>query len=314
MKPYAVLAAALALLLAACNETGLSNTPRATFSQIACLDINRDGRVNAADAADPSKMPDFNADDRHDDGDAAFIRGVDIPLDTSVKPCSGRQEPEYAVAHDYFATSDVKCDGDREAVILLGIGGGKVNLKERQDAAGIRSIVDALQKAYDRRGVHTINILAGPAVEGAENQHSAMEQWLTHAMAVYLERFPCTKLVVIGHSFGGVTADVVAARLEGQYAARIAAVVDVDRIDALYQGDTQSRPAQVFVFNIYETNDPVLRGKPFDAPNVTNWDASDQLGPKDGERGGKLEPVRHTTIDNSGAVRDRIVGEVMARG
>lgn len=301
------------LVFAACNETGLSNNPRATFSQIACLDKNDDGRVNEADAAGPSKLPDFNADGDRDDDDAAFLRGVDIALNPDVEACSGKQEPEYAVAHDYFASSDVKCENGTEAVILLGVGGGRVNLREKQDAAGIRKMIDALQKAYEDRDVKTINVLAGPAVEGAQNQHAAMEEWLTHAMRVYLDRFDCARLVVVGHSFGAVTADVIGARLEGEYATRIIAIVDVDRIDALYQGDTTARPSQAPVFNIYETNDPVLRGKPYDSPNAENWDASGETGPSKGEQGGKQEPVRHTTIDNSEPVRKRIVDEVMER-
>lgn len=315
MNPHAVMATMLAaaLLLAACNVTGLSNNPRATFSQIACLDKNEDGRINDADAADPSKLPDFNADGDRDEDDAAFVRGVDIALNPDVDACSGKQEPEYAVAHDYFASSDVNCADGTKAVLLLGVGGGRVNLREKTDAAGIRKIIDALHKAYDDRNVKTINVLAGPAVEGAQNAHSAMEQWLTHATRVYLDRFPCARLVAVGHSFGGVTADVVGARLEGEYAGRIIAIVDVDRVEALYQGDTGSRPQQAPVFNIYETNDPVLRGKPYDSPNAENWDASGERGPSNGEQGGEQEPVRHTTIDNSEPVRERIVDEVMER-
>ena len=50
-----------------------------------------------------------------------------------------------------------------------------------------------LQKAYDDRSVQTIGVVAGPAIAGAANVHSAMEEWMTHAVRVYLERFPCLK-------------------------------------------------------------------------------------------------------------------------
>ena len=77
------IAASVAVIaaLTACNVSGISNQPRATFSQLGCLDANNDHRLNAQDAIDPSKVPDFNADFAHDADDAAFLRGIDIPLD-----------------------------------------------------------------------------------------------------------------------------------------------------------------------------------------------------------------------------------------
>jgi hypothetical protein len=67
------------------------------------------------------------------------------------------------------------------------------------------------------------------------------------------------------------------------------------------------------VFNIFETNDPTLSGKPYGSPNVENWDASSEQAPAGGDDGGELKPVNHTTIDNSESVRDRVVAEVMER-
>jgi hypothetical protein len=136
---------------------------------------------------------------------------------------------------------------------------------------------------------------------------------MTHAVQVYLDRYPCLQVLLLGHSHGAVTADVVASRLEGRYAARIIEVVDVDRVDALYTGDTQSRPKQVRVFNIYEHNGGVLQGAPYDAANADNWDASGEQAPKDGDKGGPLQPVIHTTIDNSKSVKQRIIDDAMAR-
>ncbi len=314
-----VFASAIATLtLAACNVTGLGNQPRATFSKLACLDANGDHRLSVADTNDLSKVPDFNGDHAHNSDDAAFLKGVDIPLDAQrqAEACSSNSDrgPEYAVAHGYFEPSNVSCKRpDDKAVLLVGVGGGLVNIKNKDDAAGIRSMVDGLQKSYDDRGVQTIAVLAGPAIVGGENVHTAMELWMTHAVQVYLDRYPCLRVVLVGHSHGAITADVVASHLEGQYANRIIEVVDVDRVGVLYIGDSTSRPTQAHVFNIYETNDEKLKGAPYDAPNAENWDASGEQGPRDGQDGGPLQPVDHTTIDNSQSVKDRIVAEVMRR-
>ncbi|HYM14799.1 MAG TPA: hypothetical protein VEZ14_04520 [Dehalococcoidia bacterium] len=312
----AVIAGA-AVLIACGNATGLSQAPRATFSQLACLDVNGDHRLNAADAAVPAKVPDFDADRQHDAQDAAFFQGIDIALNPTreAEACArgSTTAPEYLVAHGYFEPAAVSCSGDKQAVLLVGVGGGVVNLKDRGDAAGVRSMIDGIQRAYDDRGVQTIAVLAGPAVAGGQNIHTAMEQWLTHAVQVYLERYPCMRVLLLGHSHGAVTVDVVGAALEARYAARIVEVVDVDRVTALYTGNTTSRPRTVHVLNIYEQNRGVLRGAPYDAPNATNWDASDQLAPKDGDKGGPPAPVNHTTIDNSASVKALIIADVMRR-
>ncbi len=312
----AAAATTIGLLLAACNVSGLSNKPRATFSQIACLDANGDHRLNDADATDPSKVPDFNADFRHDARDAEFLRGIDLPLDPQrqAEACAAtsKRAPEYLVAHGFLESSDVECSAGTKAVLLVGVGGGAANLRNQDDAAGVRGMIDALQTAYDDRGVQTIGIIAGPAIAGAVNVHSAMEEWVTHVVRVYLDRFPCLRVLLLGHSHGAITADVVAARLERDYAARMIQVVDVDRVETLYIGDTTSRPRTTLVFNIYETNDRALPGAPRDAPNVANWDASDELAPRDGHNGGPATRANHSTIDNSKSVRNAIVGEVMA--
>jgi hypothetical protein len=306
-----------AFALVACNVTGLSHAPRATFSQLACLDVNGDHRLNGGDVADPSEAPDFNGDRAHDAQDAAFLQGVDIALDPQrqEQACGegSKREPEYAVAHGYFEPSDVTCDNDRRAVLLVGVGGGVVNLKDREDAAGVRSMIDGIQRAYDGEGVQTIAVLAGPAVAGGANIHTAMEQWLTHAVQVYLERYPCLRVLLLGHSHGAVTADVVGAALEGRYADRMIEVVDVDRVTTLYTGDTRSRPSRVHVLNIYEHNGGPLQGAAYDSANATNWDASDQQAPSNGDRGGALATVNHTTIDNSAAVKAVIVADAKAR-
>jgi hypothetical protein len=306
-----VVLVALAALVVACNTSGLSKQPRATFAQLACYDENRDGRINAADAADPDGLPDFNADFGSDEGDAEFFKGVDIPLDAerAEAACDDGGAAEYLVAHGYITPAEVSCEpGDRD-VLLVGVGGGQANLRERDDVSGIRSIIDGLQRAFDELGVETIAVIAGPAIEGASSPHSAMEDWIANAVRVYLERYPCIEVVLVGHSHGAITVDVAAARLERAYADRFVGVVSVDRIELVYGGDLVSRPAVAPVFDVHQTNDP-LQATPRQAPNVETWDASAETAEDDD---GAEKPVNHTTIDNSPGVRDRIVGWTLAR-
>jgi len=315
MKTVIVAAAGMAAAITAmaCNVTGLANSPRATFAQLACLDVNGDHLLDGQDAADPAKVPDFNADGKHAADDAAFLQGLSIRLAPEPCPKDPGRAPEYAVTHGYFESSNVTCDGGKRPVLLIGIGGGVVNIKDREDAAGVRSIIDGIQKAYDDKGVDTIAVLAGPAIVGAGNIHSAMEQWLTHAARVYLDRYPCLRLLLVGHSHGAVTADVVGGNLEGRYGERIIEVVDVDRVTPLYLGDTTTRPTQAHVFNVFESGSGILRGASYDRANAENWDATAELAPKDGDNGGPLQPVNHTTIDNSKSVKQRIIDQVLAR-
>lgn len=302
---------AVAALVGACNTSGLSQQPRATFAQLACYDENGDGRINAADAADPDGLPDFNADFGSDERDAEFFEGVDIALDPerAEAVCDDGDAAEYLVAHGYLTPADVSCEaGDRD-VLLVGVGGGQANLRERDDVSGIRSIVDGLQRAFDELGVETIAVIAGPAIEGAASPHGAMEDWISNAVRVYLERYSCIEAVLVGHSHGAITVDVAAARLEPQYASRLVGVVSVDRVELAYGGDVASRPAVAPVFEVYQTNDP-LQATPRRAPNVETWDASAEMAEADD---GAEKPVNHTTIDNSPGVRDRIVGWTLAR-
>ena len=309
---------AMLLLVAACNTSGLSQQPRATFSKLACLDKNGDHRLNEADAADLSSVPDFNGDHKHDANDAAFFNGIDLPLDpvTQADVCRKGSPvgPEYEVAHGYFEPADVSCEGGARPVLLVGVGGGVKDLTDKGDAAGVRSIIDGLQRSYDARGIDTIAVIAGPAISGATQPNPAMEQWMTNAVRVYFDRYPCIRAVLVGHSHGGVTVDVIAARLEDRYASRFIDVVELDRVEYVYAGDTQSKPKSAHVFSIFESNSGVLNGVPYTgAPNAELWDASRELGPERGDKGGALRQVNHTTIDNSTSVKQRIIDDVMRR-
>ena len=319
-RTMAALASIAALLLAAAcgNTSGLSQQPRATFSKLACLDKNGDHRLNQADAVDVSAVPDFDGDRKHDLYDAVFLTGIDIPLDPAAQAdvCKkgAKAGPEYEVAHGYFEPAKVSCDGGARPVLLVGVGGGVTDLTDKGDAAGVRSIIDGVQRAYDKRGIDTIAVIAGAAMQGAADGNVAMEQWMTNAVKVYFDRYPCIRAVLLGYSHGGVTVDVMAAKLEAAYASRFIDVVELDRVEFGYVGDTQSKPAQAHVFSIFETRSGLLSGSAYtNAPNAELWDATDQLAPERGDQGGALKPVIHTTIDNSSSVKQRVIDEVMRR-
>ena len=315
-----VVASLAALLLAAAcgNTSGLSQQPRATFSKLACLDKNGDHRLNLADASDLSAVPDFDGDRKHDLYDAQFLTGIDIPLDAAAQAdvCKkgSTAGPEYEVAHGYFEPAKVSCDGGARPVLLVGVGGGVTDLTDKGDAAGVRSIIDGLQRSYDSRHVDTIAVIAGAAMQGAAQPNPAMEQWLTNAVKIYLDRYPCLRAVLLGYSHGGVTVDLMAAHLEAAYAGRFIDVVELDRVEFGYGGDLLSKPAQAHVFSIFESSSGVLSGTPYKgAANAEVWDASGEQAPERGDQGGALKPVIHTTIDNSASVKQRIVDDVMRR-
>jgi hypothetical protein len=262
-------------------------------------------------------VPDFNGDGKHNANDAAFLYGVSIPLDpkrdkSGCNKTSGKA-PEYEVAHGFFKPSDVSCDNGKKAVLIVGVGGGVVNLKDSGDAAGVRDIVDGLIDAYKDKNIQTIAVISGPAILGASELHGSMEKWITHAIEVYLERYPCMQALLVGHSHGADTVDVASAHLEGKYADRFVEVVDIDRTTALYTGDTTSRPTQVHVLNFYETNSGALNGAPYDSANAENVNVTDTKAPKNGDHGGPPAPVDHTTIDNSKTVKQRIIDDAIKR-
>lgn len=317
MKTTGVLVAALlagALGLAACNESGLAEKPRANFAHLACLDVNGDSRINASDAGDPSALPDFNADDDHDDFDASFVERVEIALAPDAKQaCEEAPDanPEYLVAHDFLEDADVTCAPGDRAVLVVGIAGGVDDLTDDDQAAGVREIVNATISRLEGADIQTIGVVAGAAFYGAENAHAAMESWLTNAIAVYLDAFPCLDVATVGFSHGGVTVTAVASGLEDAgLSDRIVVTVILDRIEDYYNGDLTSMPHSSALVSVYQRNTP--GGAPVDGATVFNYDASQDTAPADDGKDSEL-PVTHVTIDNSKAVRDLIANVVLAR-
>jgi hypothetical protein len=316
------------VLVAACKEYreqlnhGPLDTDRAAVAvHVPCLDLNRDHVLGQGDAGRPlaggaevaSGLPDFDADGQITGADSAFLSGLSMLLDPAIdlNACDGDTPVDFLVGS--ASEPAIDCASGRPAAIIVGVAGGIANLKKSDDGAGIRYIANGLLQRLDGEGYQTLGVIAGPAVPGlAPELHAGMETWLTHTITAYLDAFPCAQAILIGHSHGAVTTDVLGARLEDQYADRIPLVVRLDRIDDLYFGDTASMPQQLTVFNIFETNDDVARGEAFAFVNVENFDASGETGPEDGEEGGDQKPVLHSTIDNSESVRDVIIERALA--
>lgn len=273
--------------------------------EIACFDVNGDKRVNNADVAGLANEP-----------LAGAVGAVDIALVADAPTnclADGGPKPDVQVNDPSGNSATIDCGAAHRPLLLVAVGGGEVNMRNKTNAAGVRSLLAKLQSELADVGVQAQPITLAPAVNASVEPHPAMDSFSAALMETYLNMLPCTSLVLIGHSHGGVTATAAASTLERDgYAGRMLVTALIDRIGAFYGGDTVSLPQQSPVFNIYQTRD-ALQGIPIDQPNVENWDATDQEGPKNGEKGGSLEPVNHTTIDNSEAVWDRIVTEVLER-
>jgi hypothetical protein len=286
---------------------------------VPCLDHNQDFVLAPDDVSQPLEgggesegdNVDLNADGKVDDADAAFL-GIDMHVvsDFDYGAC-GDAPIEYLVS-----TNDVpaiSCDDGAKALIVVAVGGGVVDLRDNTNAAGVRWMTNALLDELHSRDYQTVTIVSGPGISGLDaDLNPAMEMWLTHSTQTMLDEYPCADAVLLGHSHGAITAEVVASRLEAAYGDRMLIVAAIDRVEELYAGDALSLPLSVQVFNVFETNDE-NRGAPHDAANFENWDATGETAPKDGEQGGPSEPVRHTTIDNSPGVRDRVIQEVLDR-
>ncbi len=306
----------LALVAVACAERVPSELPvveeligRTTLLRIACLDANGDGRVNAADGT-AATLPDLNGDGLVDDVDAEIVRGVDIALaDGRPAACDTEvPEPDW----QFGPAPTVDCAAGEAGLILFAIGGGKVDLSLAENAAGVRWMMAGISDALTDAGVSHQLVSVAPQLNGTESGHADAEAWSMAYLLSQLSRRPCTFVVLYGHSHGATTVTAVTAVLErAGYGERVLLAALIDRVDAFYFGDAESMPQTALVFNAFQTNGKSFTGTPIDQPNVENWDASGEKGPKNGERGGRLRPVIHTSIDNSEAVRDRLLVQIV---
>lgn len=305
----------LALLFAACYSDP-SQLPavrelvaRSRLVRIACLDANGDGHVDASDA-DPALVTDLTGDGMVDDADLELVRSAELALPAGKPPeCgSGQPAPDWQVS----PPAAVDCARGRGGLIVIGVGGGAVELRNPAAAAGARWMLGELGEELSDRDVPHQLISVAPGLNGTEQPQPDAERWAAAYLELQLRRAPCLRAVLLGHSHGGVLVTAVAARLEqAGLGDRVLLAVLIDRAAVLYAGDTQSVPQAIPVLNVYQTNDGMLRGAPIEQANVENWDASGEKGPANGDRGGRRKPVNHTTIDNSRAVLDAVTERVL---
>jgi hypothetical protein len=295
-----LLFAGLTLLAVACQSEQIRAVQRfndqADLVQIACLDVNGDGSVDASDA-DSAALPDITGDGIVNESDLAIVRSVHFTLPNGrPQGCkNGRgPSPDWQVS----APRPLNCDAGEQGVVLLGVGGGAVDLATLDNAAGARWMVEEVSgKLNLSKQIASV----APGVNGSSQPQPDAEAWAFAYLSERLKEQPCLRTVLLGHSHGGTLATAVASRLEeaGQ-GGQILLTVLIDRVTFLYAGDTTSMPQNSPVFNVYlPAPGQDISGVEIDQPNVENFNASGLKAPQHGEMGGQLTPITHTTIDNS---------------
>ncbi len=280
---------------------------------IDCLDTNHDGKVNDGDWR-PDAKPDVTLDRVVDDHDRAILRGVDIAL---VTRCNNDQH-QFLV--ESLAAMVPNCETFPKLAIILGITGAAPNgLTDGQDGKGIRTLVDELRKKAESSGFTTVGLVSTPNLESAENQHTAMENWLEQITSGLLTTYRCARLVIVGHSHGATSALAVASWLEkNRPTAQLAYVAIIDRVTLKYTGDKTSVPAHVPVFHQYELNEQdqttEVCARNAQGTPTTRGQIGEPLGMADKtnihEENVSSAGLCHSTIDDDVAVHTRIVDVV----
>jgi hypothetical protein len=119
-------------------------------------------------------------------------------------------------------------------------------------------------------------------------------------------------VILLGHSHGATHVTAVASRLEAAgLGNRITLNLLVDRVNVLYAGDTSSLPQQSPAVNYYlPVSEDDLHGAAIQQANFENVDVSGDVAPKEGEKGGEIVPVIHSTIDNSPSLLNKIEARI----
>ncbi len=275
---------------------------------IACLDVNGDGRIDAADA-DPAKLPDITGDGKVDESDLRVVRAANLAVTERPADCGSLKGTDWQIT----PPAQVDCAAGKGGYIVYGVGGGAVDLNNDTNAAGVRWMLVEVGKLLDSLKLPHQLISLAPGLVGTANPQPDAETWAATYLSQQLSDQPCLRLIMIGHSHGAVNVTALASRLEQKgLAHQIVLSALIDRVTYLYAGDTESLPQSSPVFNIFLANGETYVGKTIGQPNVENWDATGQLAPQHGEKGGPLKPATHTTIDNSRAVLDAIVARILA--
>ena len=271
---------------------GLAASRSGTATLISCLDTNGDGRLSAADGDD--------------------LSGISIPL-VAAQSCVNPADHRDLYAGDASDAAGYACDAPNAPALIVAIGSAGTDLFDPSagESLGVLRTVNDLQARASAAGIATAPVLSAPAIFGADEPQTRMEQWLTRDITSRLEAMPCLRAVLIGHSHGGVTVTSVAAALDGTYAGRVFGVL-IDRTTALYDREAAEMPFAIPLLNVFQINEG-WHGSHIDQPNVTNVDDSAErapVAPSDG--GGGLALVSHKTLDDAPRVQQQIEDAVMA--
>jgi hypothetical protein len=255
---------------------------------------------------------DANSDGRLDGGDGARFAGLDIGL----IPGEACVDPAHHA--DFYAGPPVDaasftCDAPKAPLLVMAVASGGSDLLDAPsgESLGLIDIVNAIEKRAAAEGIGTQTVLTLSAILGADPAQTSMEHWLEHYLDGRLSSTPCLRVVIVGHSHGGVTVTSVTAALDDQYASRMLGVL-VDRSAALYDRIARELPSRTVLLNIYQLNEG-WHGVPLNRANAVDVDESSArapIAPSDG--GGGLALVSHKTLDDSAEVQQRIEDGVMA--
>ena len=259
---------------------------------ISCLDANGDGALTA------------------DDG-LPLAAGAVISLDPALACVDPARHADFYPGVP-FSPEARACDGPRPVQILLAASAGSDLLQPREgESLGLITIAKTLRAAIEAQGGEASIMVAMSAIFGADPPQTSMEAWVAGQARALLDGVPCARVILIGHSHGGVTVTAAAAALEARYAERMLVVI-IDRTAVLYDRVPDEMPQQARVLNFFQLNEG-WHGEPIDQPNVENIDESDArapIAPSDG--GGGLAIVSHKTLDDAVAVQQQTVDAAAA--
>ncbi|MEX2227778.1 MAG: alpha/beta fold hydrolase [Dehalococcoidia bacterium] len=260
---------------------------------VSCADSNEDGALTADDSA------------------TGLPSGVTIALDGELACVEPEQHADFYDGAS-FPPEVRECSGATPVQIVLAASAGSDLLQPHEgESLGLIAIAKDMRSAIEAAGGSASIMVAMSAIFGAEPPQTSMELWLAARVRNVLEDVPCSRVVLIGHSHGGVTATAVAVALEAEYADRMLVVL-IDRSAVLYDRVALEMPQQARVLNFFQLNEG-WHGVPIDQPNIENIDESDErapVAPSDG--GGGLALVSHKTLDDAVAVQAQVVERSVA--
>ncbi len=269
-----------------------SNTGRPTL--IACVDRNRDGRINGSDAPQYASL--------------------DISVPSSWMLCG--YDATYADFYDGPPSNPAgySCAAGHRPILIVAVGGAGTDLLNAPEgeSLGLLDIVNQLEARAAAASFSSAPMLAASAIWGAaDHAQTSMEQWLEAELTAKLDAMPCLRVALIGHSHGGATVTSVTHILDARYSSRMFGVI-IDRSTVLYDRFALDYPARTPILNVYQRNEG-WHGEYLPFPNVTNVDESAEtapIAPSDG--GGPTAPVTHKTLDDSPGAQHLIVDSIMA--